>query len=86
MIAEKEGIGSINLGNVHFNDDWNKYKMKFQVNKTLMDRLSKITFHSECIAKLLMDSPMTPLSYMFVRKLRNNEERKVADHMKKDKI
>jgi uncharacterized protein (DUF362 family) len=86
LIAEKEGIGTTNLAAVQFNDDWNKYRMKFQVNKTLIDRLSMVTFHSECLAKLLMDSPMTSLSYKVVTKFRNKDERKVADHMKKERV
>jgi len=86
MIAEKEGIGTTNLAAVQFNDDWKKYQMKFQVNKTLLDRISMVTFHSECLAKILMDSPITPLSYKVVTRLRNKDERKVADHMKKEKV
>ena len=85
LIAEKEGMGTTDLADVQFNENWDKYQMNFQVNKTMLDRISMVTFHSECIAKLLMDSPLTPLSYKVVTRLRNKDEQKVADHMKKDR-
>ena len=82
VFAEKEGLGTTNLDLVQFNEDWKNYQMKFQVNKTLIDRLSTILFNSECIAKLVMDSPMKPLIYGMATKLRNSNEQNVADDLK----
>jgi len=62
-VAEREGLGTTNLDAVQFNDDWKKYRMQFEVKKTLIDRLSTILFNSECMAKLVMDSPMKPIIY-----------------------
>jgi uncharacterized protein (DUF362 family) len=83
MIAEKEGLGTTNLDAVQFNDDWKKYQMKFQVNKTLIDGLSTIIFNSECMAKLVMDSPVKPMIYGVAGKLRNKNEQKVINEINK---
>jgi uncharacterized protein (DUF362 family) len=81
MIAEKEGLGTTNLDAVQFNDDWKKYRMQFQVNKTVLDRLSTILFNSECIAKLVMDSPAKPIIYSVATKFRNKDEQYVNDQV-----
>lgn len=83
MIAEKEGLGTTNLDAVQFNDDWKRYQMHFQVNKTLIDNLSTILFNSECMAKLVMDSPLKPIIYGIATKLRNNDEDLVNDQLKR---
>jgi len=82
MFAEKEGLGTTNLDEVHFNDEWKKYQMQFEVNKTVIDRLSMILFNSECMAKLVMDSPLKPIIYGVATKLRNVEEQCVNDELK----
>jgi len=84
MIAEKEGLGTTNLNAVQFNDEWKKYQMQFQVNKTIIDRLSTILFNSECMAKLVMDSPMKPIIYGVATKLRNTNEQCVNDELKRE--
>lgn len=81
MIAEKEGLGITNLDAVQFNDDWKKFQMQFQVNRTIIDRLSMIPFNSEYMAKLVMDSPVKPIIYGIVQKLRNNDEKLVNDQV-----
>jgi uncharacterized protein (DUF362 family) len=83
MIAEKEGLGTTNLDAVQFNDDWKKYQMQFQINKTIIDRLSTILFNSECMAKLVMESPATPIIYGVATKLRNKDEELVNDQVKR---
>jgi uncharacterized protein (DUF362 family) len=83
IIAEKEGLGTTNLDAVEFNDDWKRYQMQFQVNKTLIDSLSTILFNSECMAKLVMDSPMKPIIYGVATKLRNKHEQRVVDDVNK---
>lgn len=80
-VAEREGLGTTTLDSVQFNDDWTKYRMQFTVNKTLIDRLSTILFNSECMAKLVMDSPMKPVIYGVATKLRNEDEQCVNDDL-----
>ncbi len=76
--AEKEGLGTRDLDDVEYNVDWKQYVMQFQVNKTLLDSLSTILFNSECMAKLVMDSPLKPVIYGVATKFRNNEENNLA--------
>lgn len=83
MIAEKEGLGTTNLDAVQFNDDWTKYRMHFEVNKTIIDRLSTVLFNSEICAKCVMDSPMKPIIYGVATKLRNKDEQSVNDELKR---
>ena len=83
MIAEKEGLGTTNLDAVQFNDDWTKYRMHFEVNKTIIDRLSTILFNSELCAKCVMDSPLKPMIYGVATKLRNKDEQSVNDELKR---
>jgi len=83
MFAEKEGLGTTDLDTVQFNDNWKKYQMQFQVNKTLLDRIASIPFSSECMAKLIMDSPMSPIIYCVGTKLRNKDEQCVNDQLKR---
>lgn len=85
LMAEKEGLGITDLSNVTLNDDWKKYKMKFEINKTILDNLSWFLFNSEFCAKCVMDSPFTPLIYKAVTKLRNKNERKLADLLQRDR-
>ncbi|MDH7594428.1 MAG: DUF362 domain-containing protein [Methanomicrobiales archaeon] len=83
MIAEKDGLGTTNLETVQLNDDWTKYRMQFEVNKTLIDNLSWLLFNSEVCAKGIMDSPVTPLIYGIAKKIRNADEQKVVDDLKR---
>jgi len=83
MIAEKDGLGTTNLETVQFNGDWTRYRMQFEVNKTIIDRLSTILFNSEICAKCVMDSPMKPIIYGVATKLRNTDEKCVNDELKR---
>lgn len=83
IISEKEGLGTTNLEMVQFNEDWKKFQMHFQTNKTVIDRLSTILFNSECMAKLVMDSPAKPVIYGLATKLRNKDEQCVNDELKR---
>ena len=84
--AEKEGLGITDLSKVIFNDDWKQYSQKFEVNKTIIDNLSWLLFNSKTCAKLVMDSPMTPVIYKICTKLRNEDEQKVSDQINKEKV
>lgn len=81
--ADKEGLGTTDLSNLFCNDDWKKYSMQFQVNKTLIDSLSTILFNSEFMAKMVMDSPLKPIIYGIASKLRNEDEKVVNCELKK---
>jgi uncharacterized protein (DUF362 family) len=81
-VAEKEGLGITDLSKVHMNQSWNNYAMKFNVNKTMIDRLSWLLFNYNTCAKFVMDSPATPLIYGVATKLRNKDEQTVAEELK----
>jgi len=82
-ISEKEKIGSSNLDNILINDDYKKFAQKFSINKTLIDRISTLTFHSEILPKLVFDSPFTRYVYKIVKYCRTDEETKIAQELKK---
>ena len=83
LIAAKERLGATNLEAVQFNDDWKKFRMQFQVNKSIIGHLSTILFNSECMAKLVMDSPIKPIIYGVATKFRNKDEQCVNDELKR---
>ncbi len=83
LVAEKEGLGTTNLEKTKMNDDWEKFEMQFSSNKTIIDNLSTILFKSETMAKLVMDSPITPLIYGLAKHLRNSDEKEVVKELGK---
>lgn len=83
LMAEKECLGITDIENININDNWRKFRMQFSVNKTLIDSLSTLLFESETIAKLVMDSPVTPLIYGIAKHFRNSDEQKVVNEMER---
>ena len=81
ITAEKAGLGLTDLSKIQLNNDWEQYAMKFKVDKTINDKLSWFLFNSEYCARMVMDSPLSPLIYKMVTKLRNKDEQKVADQI-----
>jgi len=81
LVAEKEGLGTTNLQKVRTNDDWEKFEMQFSINKTVIDRISVLLFNSEFLAKVVLDSPITPLIYKVAGFLRTYEEKEVANDL-----
>ncbi len=81
MAAEREGLGTTNLGEVKINDDWTKYKMEFTVSRTVIDSLSTLLFKSELLAKVVMDSPASPAIYGVAKYMRNSSEREVVSEL-----
>lgn len=65
------------------NDDWEKFKMQFYINKTSIGRVSLSLFNSECLAKIVMDSPVTPLIYIVDGFMRTPGEKGVANEMRR---
>ena len=83
LVAEKEGLGVTNLEMIKINDEWKKFTMNFNVNKTLIDTLSTLLFKSENMAKLVMDSPATPFIYGIAKHFRNSNEKEVVYEIQK---
>lgn len=81
VVAEKDGLGSLDLSDADINKDWSPYRQHFEVRKTMIDRLSSLLFHSDALARLVMDSPLTPAIYKVARVLRSSKEREVASEM-----
>jgi len=83
LVAEREGIGTTNLKEVKINDGWEQFKRQFQIRKTLLDRASWLLFNSDTLAKLVIDSPFTPLIYKVAGFLRTSEEKEVTNQIKR---
>jgi len=83
LVAEKAGLGSTNLQEVKINDDWEQFKMHFQIKKTLLDKASWLLFNSDALAKLVISSPLTPLIYKVAVLLRTSGEKEVTNQIKK---
>lgn len=81
LIAEKEGLGITELKNVNINLDWHEFGMQFSLNKTFIDKLSTLLFESETMAKIVMDSPLTPIIYNIAKFFRNSEEKVVVNEL-----
>lgn len=81
LLAEKEGLGITDLEKIKMNDHWKKFQMQFSSNKTIIDSLSTLLFKSESLAKLVMDSPVTPLIYGIAKHFRNSDEKKVVKEL-----
>jgi uncharacterized protein (DUF362 family) len=84
-LAHAEGLGPIDSKEYRFNKPWKRYQRNFILQKTLGDYLSVLTFNSPTLAKLVIDSPLSPLIYGIVPFLRNKKEQEVADGFKKMK-
>lgn len=83
LIAEKEGLRIINLGEMRMNGYQEKFKIQFCINKILIDRVSVLLFNNEILVKSVMDSPFTPLIYKVAGMLRTSEEREVVNEMRR---
>ena len=81
VVAEKAGLGSMRADDVATNQDWQKYKKQFKIEKTVIDRFSALLFYSDALARLIMDSPLTSLIYKVARMLRTRAEREVASQL-----
>ncbi len=82
-LAEKTGLGPLALSDMQINTDWSQYRRQFQVERTLIDRVSSLLFHSELLAKIVMDSALTPLIYKIVGLFRSPDEKRVAGQLGK---
>lgn len=83
FVAEKAGLGPTDLKEIRTNDDWEKFKMSFNIDKTILDKLSVLLFNSEILAKIVMDSPLTSPIYTLAKFLRTSDEEDVVDELKR---
>lgn len=82
VVAEREGLGSTKLWDVEMTPNWRKYERQFTIEKTIIDRLSVAFFYSDAFARLVMDSPLTPVIYKVAGLFKTKEEREVASQIK----
>ncbi|NYB52815.1 MAG: DUF362 domain-containing protein [Methanobacteriaceae archaeon] len=81
LTAEEEGLGPTNLDKININQNWDEFVMEFSSNKTFIDQFSKLLFESEIMAKIVMDSPVTPVIYKFAKFFRNSDEKTVVNEL-----
>ncbi|MFA5079995.1 MAG: DUF362 domain-containing protein, partial [Dehalococcoidia bacterium] len=80
-LAERAGLGPLSPSEMEINTDWSKYRRQFKVERTLIDGLSSLLFHSGLLARLVMDSALTPLIYKVVGLFRSPDEKRVAGQL-----
>jgi len=80
-VAEKAGLGPLALAGIELNTDWGRYRRQFQIERTLIDRASGLLFHSNLVARTVMDSPLTPLIYKIAGFFRSSDEKRVAGQL-----
>ncbi len=80
-MAGKAGLGPLALTDMEVNADWSRYRRQFQIERTLIDRASSLLFHSGMLAKIVMDSALTPLIYKVVGLFRSSDEKRVAGQL-----
>ena len=80
-VAERAGLGPLSPSNIELNTDWSKYRRQFHVERTLIDRASSLLFHSGLLARIVMDSALTPLIYKIVGLFRSSDEKRVAGQL-----
>ncbi|TFH03186.1 MAG: DUF362 domain-containing protein [Candidatus Thorarchaeota archaeon] len=86
LLANKEGLGPIDLTGSGLDKESQKFQMHFHIDRTLIDRASIILFNNEIVSKVVMDSPFTPMIYRIASIARNSEERIVSNDLERFKI
>ncbi len=86
VVAEKAGLGSMRAEDVATNQDWQRYKRQFKIEKTIIDRFSVLLFYSDAFTRLVMDSPLTSLIYKVAGLLKTKAEREVASQIGKRRM
>lgn len=77
LLAHREGLGPIDLLDSGVLDDWRDLKMTFSVKKTALDRLSTLLFRNDVLARVVMDSRLTPYIHRIAGHLRTSRENEV---------
>ncbi|MGQ9628035.1 MAG: DUF362 domain-containing protein [Anaerolineae bacterium] len=84
-VAEKAGLGSTRIEDMEISQDWQQYRRRCHIERTLIDRISALPFNSDTLAKLIFQSQFTPLIYKVVGVLRTSKEREIASQLGKRK-
>lgn len=77
-VADKMGLGSADLADIKINRDWGPLQRHFRIEKSIIDNVSTLLFYSDFLARLVMDSPLTPTIYRIAGMLRSSKERELA--------
>ncbi|MDP2932481.1 MAG: DUF362 domain-containing protein, partial [Chloroflexota bacterium] len=86
ILAEEAGLGSARLSDVAVTEGWQRFKKQFQIEKTIIDRVSSLFFRSDLLAKLIMDSPLTSVAYKVASKLSTPAEKELANKLNRKKL
>lgn len=81
-LAERAGLGPARLDRVTLNQDWRQFRRQFCVQRTPLDRISRLLFCSDALARLVMSSPLTPIAYKLGGLLKSPEERELSARLK----
>jgi len=83
-LAEMEGLGVVDPKLMVINRDWRRFRQGgFLSRKTVIDKLSSLPFNSDLAARIIMDSPITPILYGVAGLLRTAEEQEVRNELQK---
>ena len=83
-LAEMEGLGVVDPKLMVINRDWRRFRQgSFLSRKTVIDKLSSLPFNSDLAARIIMDSPITPILYGVAGLLRTAEEQEVRNELQK---
>lgn len=85
LVAERAGLGTADLNKIETSCDYRKYKKKFSIEKTIIDKVSTIFFFRPALAKIVMSSVFTPLIYWIAEKFRTREEKKLVEEINEQK-
>ena len=82
-IADKAGVGTMKIADTEVNKDWKQYEQHFELRRTFVDLATDVPFHSDMAAKIIYDSPLTPIIYKLVHVLRSPRETELANEVSK---
>lgn len=70
--------GAMGLEDMDINCNWTPYERHFYLKLTLIDKISKLFFYSDRLARLVMASPLSKLAYKIAEKVRTPEEKELS--------
>lgn len=85
-VAARAGLGSADPADIKTSRDWKPLQKHFHVEKSIIDNISVLLFHSDLLARLVMDSSLTPAIYRVAGKLRSAQEKELAFQLHQRKI
>ena len=75
-VAEEYGLGTSDASKITYNTDLTGHKLqKFKPYKIKLDYLNALLFNSEFLAKVVLDSPLTPMIYSTVNLTRTKDQK-----------